>query len=82
MSERARDIRIRLIYKSGAVMEFDCSEFTTKRNASGNVLSVEADNAWPKSIMFGLDEVAAIWRVDEPSAVTDLSDEREGLADE
>lgn len=60
--EIIRDVRIRVIYKSGAVQEFDCTSFTV-RKALGGTREVIWENAIPKPLEFGLDEVAAMWRV-------------------
>jgi hypothetical protein len=59
----ARPVKVRVIYKSGATFDFDCADLITKKNAFGALASVEWEDAWPKPIAFGLDDVAAIWRL-------------------
>lgn len=48
---------VRVIYKSGATMDFDCDEFSL----SGTRATWK--NAHPDPIRFGIDELAAVYQL-------------------
>jgi hypothetical protein len=54
---------VRVIYKSGAEVQFTCEKFAVVRNGLGDIVSVKWERATPEPMHFGLDEVAAIWQL-------------------
>jgi hypothetical protein len=55
--------RIRVNYRSGHWMEFDCDEFTLIRNQISGAYSAQWDNASPSPLKLGLEDVESIWGV-------------------
>ena len=59
--------RIQVVYKSGAVVTTVCESFALRRSrGSGDITGVEWGEARPVPLLFGLDEVAAIWSEELP----------------
>ena len=53
--------RIRVIYKSGAIVDCVCEDFAVTKDALGELRKVEWTDAKPRAMFLGLDDVAAIW---------------------
>jgi len=60
-----RKHRIRVIYKSGAIMDFDCNEFTVERNSTTGWLECGWTDAWPNPLLLGIDDIAAVFEIDK-----------------
>jgi len=54
--------RVRVIYKSGAIVDLTCKDFTA-RTRGGTLVEVEWDDPEPRPMYFGVDNVAAIWEL-------------------
>jgi len=57
--------RVRVIYKNGHIEEISCSEFGVKKDSSGILFAVDWADAWPKPLYLGVDNIAAIYEIDE-----------------
>jgi hypothetical protein len=57
---------VRVIYKSGATMDFDCDDFTWKRE--GGSVKVTWRNAHPDPILIGADDIAAVYQLSPEKA--------------
>ena len=65
-NQTTRVFTIRIMYKNGQIMTFDCTKFNIDR-VSG-VWEWEAyGNVAP--LLLGIDEVAAVWKIDERDEV-------------
>lgn len=60
--EPERPFKVRIIYKSGATIDVRCTSFTVRR-AGGLIASVEWEDAKPKPMYLGVDDVAAVWQL-------------------
>ena len=55
---------IRIVYKSGYVMDFDCLEFTIEDNGfGGNTYKWKSAGEGPQPLLLGPNEIAAVWQV-------------------
>lgn len=52
--------RVRIVYKSGYVQDFDCTDFTMSDNT---ITWMAAGNINPLKI--GIDDIAAVWQLGE-----------------
>lgn len=55
--------RVQVNYKSGAFMVTEVDEFTVTRNQTTGNLSAEWENAKPRPLLLGLDDVESIWEL-------------------
>lgn len=56
--------KVKIIYKSGASMEFECLEFNIERQSGGRFsYSWKCADENVRPIMMGADEIAAVWQV-------------------
>jgi hypothetical protein len=63
-TKRVPAFSIRVIYKSGAEMEFNVLSFKFKNGATGTTYEWElAPDSHVKPIQFGADDVAAVWQL-------------------
>ena len=54
---------IRIIYKSGATMEFDCFKFNVKKDGSRVTYSWQQADEVLGPIELGANDIAAVWQV-------------------
>lgn len=54
--------RVRINYKSGISMEIECDNFGVKR-LSGRDLSITWENAVPRPLLIGVDDIESVWEV-------------------
>lgn len=55
-----RTAKVTLIYKSGVKVRVRCQSCKTKRDG-GSVTSIEFDNPFPNGLVYGVDEIAAVY---------------------
>lgn len=56
-----RNVHVVVVYKGGAVVEFDCEHFTARHTFDNELVGAEWTNARPRPFHFGVDDVAAIY---------------------
>lgn len=52
--------KVRVIYKSGAIIDVRCKNFKVVRSFGG-ISQIEWEGAKPDALHMGVDEVAAVW---------------------
>lgn len=57
-----RKPNVRIIYKSGAVMDLRAEQFKVKYNGS-QLVTMAWSHAEPRPLHAGIDEVAAVWEL-------------------
>lgn len=60
MRLRRRPHKVTIVYKSGAIVVIRCRNLTVERRGA-ELRSVEWENAKPRPLLFGVDEVVSIW---------------------
>lgn len=55
--------RMRIIYKSGATIDFDVKSFEIERNQHGNTYTWDYYGG-PKPVLLGADEIAAVYQLE------------------
>ena len=67
---------IRVIYKSGATIDFNVKDFTFKNGSAGPQYAwTTLDGSQTSPIQFGADDVAAVWRIAVFDAEVEDNDE-------
>jgi len=56
--------KIRVIYKNGHIEEFMCAKFAVRKTTVSGTIEVEWEDAWPNPLLFGIDDVMAIYEID------------------
>ena len=59
----AEKARVQINYKSGISMVIECDECTVKRSHGGGVGSIELDNAQPRPLLFGVEDIESVWEL-------------------
>ena len=55
--------KIRIIYKSGATIDFECFKFEIQRNGSGLRYTWNSADEKVFPVQIGVDDIAAVWQV-------------------
>jgi hypothetical protein len=53
-----------ILYKSGARIDLTCDDYTLTKN-QGELVKITLDGALPKPLLFGIDDIVAVWRTDK-----------------
>lgn len=80
-AKRVTAFTIRVIYKSGATIEFECLKFKFSRNSLRTEYSWELSPEsmfWPLEI--GADEVAAVWQVGTREITVEVDPSEDGCS--
>jgi hypothetical protein len=64
---KGKRAKVLLVYKSGATVEIECDEFSVGHDGP-EITSVRATNAVPKPLHYGIEELAAVYHLNPPSA--------------
>lgn len=73
MSERAS---LTIIYRSGARIDLTCDDYTITKS-HGTLTRIELTNARPKPLLYGIDEIVAVWRMDAAPELEEPPEEGE-----
>jgi hypothetical protein len=63
-----RNFTVRVIYKSGATMDFACDEFSFERERGEQKFTVTWKNAHPAPILIGAAEISAVYQLSPDQA--------------
>lgn len=55
---------VRIIYKSGAVQDVECENFTVLFSPAKGLTRIEWENARPRPLFLGIDDIAAVYEMD------------------
>lgn len=58
---RRRRISVTVVYRSGAVVRFRCAAISVTESRSGGITRIEWDDARPRPLRLGVDDVAAVY---------------------
>jgi hypothetical protein len=57
-----RRVKVTIVYKSGAKVKLRCKSFSVSRSTlDGQVTKLAWDDARPRPLEAGIDEIAAVW---------------------
>lgn len=56
--------KVRIIYKSGAQIDVSCDSFETEANALGVLTKIKWENATPRPMFLGINDISAVWQLD------------------
>lgn len=57
--------KVRIIYKSGAVQDIRCKNFTVTTSGLGAISAVKWDTPKPRPLHIGVDQIAAVYVLKE-----------------
>jgi hypothetical protein len=53
-----------ILYRSGARIDLTCDDYSLKKH-DGALIEITLVGAVPKPLLYGMDDISAIWRTDQ-----------------